>query len=148
MSMNHQQYAEQHKEDIEAAGSLVERVGDAVASRVLNRADAATIFGEATTQGERPVIPVGRVSVRYGFGGGSGIGFDERGTSDGVGGGGGGGGMLHVKPVGFIEVTPESSRFVPIVDSSVIAVRAVTVWGIVGLFAVIGLFRYLSARQE
>jgi uncharacterized spore protein YtfJ len=150
MSTSYQQYADRHKEEIEATGSLIERIGEAVAGRALNRADSTTIFGPETTQGERTVIPVGKVSLRYGFGGGSGIGIGEDVGSEGVGGGGGGGGggMVNVKPVGYIEVTPDQSRFVPIADSSTIAVRAVTIWGIVGLFAVIGLFRYLRARQD
>lgn len=34
--------------------------------------------------------------------------------------------MLEVKPVGYIEITSNGSRFMPITDSSAIAIRAVT----------------------
>jgi uncharacterized spore protein YtfJ len=145
-------YAEHHKEEIDAAGSLVERIANATVGRALGHADTTTIFGEPTQQGDRTVIPVGRVSARYGFGGGSGTGTGEEGTSEGsgsgTGGGGGGGGMVNVKPVGYIEITPGESRFVPIVDASAIAVRAVTVGSIVAVFFVIGLFRTLRALSD
>lgn len=147
MSTGHE-YAEQHREEIESSGTIIERIGNAVAGRLLSHADAATIFGDASTQGDRTVIPVGRVATRYGFGGGSGSGFGEDGAPEGVGGGGGGGSMLEVKPIGYIELTPDDSRFVSIVDGSQIAVRAVTVWGVVALVGIVCLFRYLGGRGD
>ncbi len=140
-------YAEQFKGEIESAGSMIGRIADSTVGRILGHSNAETIFGPAETQGERTVIPVGRVSTRYGFGGGSGHGTAEGSESEGGGGGGGGGGQIEVKPVGYIELTPETSRFVPIVDQSAIAIRAVTIWGIVGLFFVLGLFRAVRGRR-
>lgn len=61
----------------------------------------------------RSVIPVARVSYGFGAGGGQGpVKTDEEaGTTPG---GGGGGGGVSVSPVGFLVVTPEGERFVPI----------------------------------
>ncbi len=99
-------------------------------------------------RGDCTVVPVGRVSSRYGFGGGSGEGpTDDDGSSTGGGGGGGGGGALEVIPVGYIEITSTGSRFVQITDSSAIAIRAVTMAGIVAILFVLGLFRTLRSRR-
>jgi uncharacterized spore protein YtfJ len=128
--------------DIESAPSIIERVVEGAVGRALNQAQASTVYGEAHQQGDRTVIPVARVSARYGFGGGAGHGTSsERETDSGSGGGGGGGGAIDAKPIGFIEITPEESRFVPIVDSSAIAIRAVTMAGICAILLMFGLLR-------
>lgn len=137
-----------HREEIEDAGSLIDHIVDGAIGRVLGKAETGTIFGEPTTQGDCTVIPVGRVSSRYGFGGGSGQGpSGDSGGEMGGGGGGGGGGMLEVKPVGYIEITSNSSRFMPITDSSAIAIRAVTMGCLVAILFVLGLFRTIRSRN-
>lgn len=108
---------------------IFDRLIDGVVSKVLNTTDARIVYGEAETQGERTVIPVARLSTAFGFGGGAGQGQDE-GESGGAGSGGGGGGTVGAKPIGYIEVTPAESKFVPIQDTTAIALRVVTLVGI------------------
>jgi uncharacterized spore protein YtfJ len=136
-----------HQDEIESTESLIDRIADNVIGKVLGHADAETIFGEPVERGECTVVPVGRVSSRYGFGGGSGEGpTGEGGESTGGGGGGGGGGALDVKPIGYIEITSNGSRFVDITDSTAIAIRAVTLGGITAILFILGLFRVIRSR--
>ncbi len=137
-----------HQDEYEDSGSIIDRIADNVIGKALGHADAKTIFGEAVERGDCTVVPVGRVSSRYGFGGGSGEGpADETGASTGGGGGGGGGGALEVKPIGYIEITSTGSRFITITDSSAIAIRAVTMAGIFAILFVLGLFRTIRSRS-
>ncbi|MEZ4520703.1 MAG: spore germination protein GerW family protein [Thermomicrobiales bacterium] len=139
---------ERHRDEIESAGQLIDRIIDGTIGRVLGHAEASTIFGEATTQGECTIVPVGRVSSRYGFGGGAGEGTSGESDGDsGGGGGGGGGGQLDVKPIGYIEITSNGSRFVDITDTSAVAIRAVTMGGVVAILFVLGLFRTIRSRK-
>ncbi len=84
---------------------------------------ARMCYGRPVEAGERTVIPVASVFVAGGFG------FGDRsepaggeGGSDAddrvLGGGGGGGGAVTATPIGFIEITPEGTRFRRIVDPS------------------------------
>lgn len=137
-----------HQDEFESTESLIDRIADNVIGKVLGQAEAEMIFGEPVERGDCTVVTVGRVSSRYGFGGGSGEGpADERGEPSGGGGGGGGGGALDVKPIGYIEITSSGSRFVPITDSSAIAIRAVTMGGIAMILFVLGLFRVIRSRS-
>ncbi|MFW6074836.1 MAG: spore germination protein GerW family protein, partial [Chloroflexota bacterium] len=91
------------------------------------------------------VIPVARISTGFGFGGGAGQGPVEGGVSQGGGSGGGSGGKISAIPVGYIEVTPEASKFIPIQDTTASAVRAVTLFGIAGIILAFGLMQKLRA---
>lgn len=121
---------------IEQSANIIEKVVDGVVSRALNHADARTVYGEPVKQGDRTVIPVAKVSSGYGFGAGTGQGTDRESDQRGSGGGGGGGGKVDVKPIGYIEVTPEKTQYMPIVDASAIALRVVT---LVGIAAILGI---------
>ncbi len=72
-------------------------------------ASVKSVFGEPVETQGKTVIPVARVA--YGFGGGGGSGADG-GSHQGEGMGGGGG--VYSVPLGVIEVTETSTRFVPI----------------------------------
>lgn len=96
----------------ERSAGMLRQVVDGVVSKVLSNADAKTVFGEPVTSGARTVVPVARISYRFGFGAGGGQGPDRTGE----GGGGGGAGSLNAQPAGFIEVTGDSARFVPVVE--------------------------------
>jgi uncharacterized spore protein YtfJ len=138
-----------HESAIEPTSTLLNRVGDNVIGRALSQTSAKTIYGEPVERGDCTVIPVGRASSRFGFGGGTGEGpANDKGVSAGGGGGGGGGGSLDVKPIGYIEITATGSRFVPITDSSAVAIRAVTMSGIVAILFVLGLTRALRSRRS
>ena len=81
--------------------------------RLIDAATGARLcYGEPVPAGERTVIPVARISAVGGWGFGRGGG----GTDGGEGLGHGGGGTLEARPIGFIEVGPDGSRYVPIPD--------------------------------
>ena len=112
-----------------ARPGMAEQLSDAVLGRVLSRASARLVYGEPVTQGERTIVPVANVATRFGFGGGSSA--SNAGDAPSSGGGMGGGGDLRAKPLGYIEVTPEGSRFVTIEDETEIAQTALRVCGVV-----------------
>jgi uncharacterized spore protein YtfJ len=76
---------------------------------LVEQAGAKTVYRDPISCEGRTVVPVAR--VRCGFGGGSG----KKGTQQQKGGGGGGG--FVAQPVGFIELSSEGTRFVPITNS-------------------------------
>lgn len=92
----------------ELANELLERVGQTVGQR----AQAATVFGEAVEREGVTVIPVAK--ARFGFGGGGGGG--ARGEEN-QGSGGGGGGGVAVTPIGYIELRDHASQFKRITTS-------------------------------
>jgi uncharacterized spore protein YtfJ len=67
-------------------------------------ASAKSVYGEPIHTGSRTIVPVARVG--YGLGASSGGRNGET-----VGGGGGGGGV-GARPVGYIEITDEATRYV------------------------------------
>jgi uncharacterized spore protein YtfJ len=108
--------------DAETSGSNpLEQLADVVLSRILSRAGTRTVFGEPVVQGDITVVPVAKVSTRFGFGGGSGNGpgkheDEDKPSGSGSGSGMGGGGDVRAKPLGYIEITSHDSRFIPIED--------------------------------
>ena len=80
-----------------------------------SKATVKSVFGEPIQSGAKTVIPVAKVS--YAFGGGSGSGSRKNGSLLGEGGGGGGGGGVRAFPVGALEITPESTRFIPFTET-------------------------------
>ena len=90
---------------------------------LVNQSSARTVYGEPISAEGKTIVPIAK--LRYGFGGGSG---KKAGEEPGEGGGGGGG--CVARPVGYIEVTGEGTRFVPIVDLQSMALAMV-----IGLFA-------------
>jgi uncharacterized spore protein YtfJ len=74
---------------------------------------ARLCFGKPVRAGDRAVVPVASVRVAGGGGGG-------RGPT----GGGGGGGQVNARPVGYIEVGPDGTRFRRIVDLGQVAALA------------------------
>ena len=77
------------------------------AQRALARLTGARLcFGKPVQLKDRTVIPVASVRTAGGYG----FGNDHQAH------GGGGGGALDARPVGFIEITPEGTRFERIND--------------------------------
>jgi uncharacterized spore protein YtfJ len=70
-------------------------------------AHADRVYGDPIEVDGKTVVPVARIV--YGFGGGFGSGAADEGET---GSGGGGGGGARATPVGVLEVTPETTRFV------------------------------------
>jgi uncharacterized spore protein YtfJ len=89
-------------------------VQEAIHSMV-SQSSARTVYGEPITAEGKTIVPIAK--VRYGFGGGSG---KKAGEEPGEGGG------AAARPIGYIEVSGEGTRFVPIIDlqSMVIAMAA------------------------
>ena len=86
-----------------------------IADRLKGGGDVKVVFGEPKVIEGKTIVPV--ASVAYGFGGGTGKGGGPQGEGSGSGGGGG----LRVHPLGVLEITPESTRFVPVVNATRLA---------------------------
>jgi uncharacterized spore protein YtfJ len=82
---------------------------------LVNQSSAKTVYGEPITAEGQTIVPIAK--VRYGFGGGSG-----RRSGGEAGDGGGGGGGAVARPVGYIEVSADGTRFVPILDLESISI--------------------------
>jgi len=74
-------------------------------------ANVNAVFGQPVQVGEKTIVPI--ASVAYGFG--LGFGEQEKEASEVNVGGGGGAGAI-AKPLGLVEITPESTRVETVVD--------------------------------
>jgi uncharacterized spore protein YtfJ len=80
--------------------------------RVLARAGGARlVYGKPVKTEDRTVIPVARLFTAGGFGFGSGVQ-----SADQSGEGAGGGGVVDARPIGYIEIDKDGSRYVAIPD--------------------------------
>jgi uncharacterized spore protein YtfJ len=75
-----------------------------LSDKLVATANVKSVYGDPVSVGNRTIIPVARVG--YGLGASSG---GQNGET--IGGGGGGGGV-GARPVGYIEITGEGTRFV------------------------------------
>ncbi len=96
-----------------------EELVTSIADRLRASGDAKVVFGEPQVLEGKTIVPV--ASVVYGFGGGSGKGGGPQGDGSGSGGGGG----LRVHPLGVLEITPDSTRFVPVVNATRLAMMGI-----------------------
>lgn len=119
-------------ETIDASQGTLARTVERVLDRVLTVSDVRRVYGEPIREGNRTIVPVAQVQTRFGFGGGSGSGPDEKSGGE----GGGGGGTIAVRPLGYLEITEATTKFVPIVDTTRLAVIGTVVAGLVALFIV------------
>jgi len=99
------------------AADMLEKIGESLGST----ATVKSVFGEPIHAHGKTVVPVAKVA--YGFGAGSGQGGKRRrkpeiepGDTGSQGEGGGGGGAVRAFPAGALEITAESTRFVPFTD--------------------------------
>jgi uncharacterized spore protein YtfJ len=67
-------------------------------------ANAKSVYGEPIQTGNRTIVPVAKV--------GYGLGATSGGRNGETVGGGGGGGGVGARPVGYIEITEEATRYV------------------------------------
>jgi uncharacterized spore protein YtfJ len=117
---------------------------ESVKNAITDRLTVQTAYGEPVTVDGVTIIPVARIAL--GFGAGGGVGEAVRAT-DGedarpVGGGGGGGG--GVQPLGFIEIDATGARWVPLEPSRIeVALRALTLAAVLWPF---GGRRFLIGR--
>ena len=114
---------------------------ESIASLLERSLSIRHVFGDPVQQGDRTIIPVAKVA--YGFGGGSGRGrrkgtapdATDASSTDPEGAGGGGG--VRMAPVGYMEITPGGTRFVPFYS-----LRPLMIAGAIGALAA-----WLFARQ-
>lgn len=92
-----------------------------LASGFQESASVKNIFGEPIRTGDKTIIPVARIA--YGLGGGFGQGKKNKKDGDSnantqddqpVGEGAGGGGGMYARAKGVYEITPTSTRFIPV----------------------------------
>jgi uncharacterized spore protein YtfJ len=106
------------------------------AQRALARLTGARLcFGRPVELKGRVVIPVASVRTAGGWG----FGQDPHASRR----GGGGGGALDARPVGFIEISPQGTRFERI-DDGRMALRAIAA----GSLAVLAVARVLARRRR
>lgn len=120
--------SEGRSQEATRAESLIARISEKLSAT----ANARNVYGEPIESHNRTVVPVARVG--YGVGAGAG-------GREGEGSGGGGGGGVGAKPVGYIEITDQRTRFVSFSASRKIAGAA-----ILG-FAAGFLFHHAGARR-
>jgi uncharacterized spore protein YtfJ len=92
-----------------------------LSDRLAGSASVKQVYGEPIVVGAKTVVPVAR--VKYGLGSGWG-GGEQEGYDAGrplSGGGGGGGGGVKAVPVGALEITETSVRFIHFFDPAEIA---------------------------
>ena len=87
------------------ASELIQNISE----KLSDSANIKKIFSEPIEVEGKKIITVAKVS--YGFGGGSGKGVNG---TEGEGSGGGGGVMA--KPIGMIEITKDSTKYIPFED--------------------------------
>ena len=106
-------------------------VAASMRERIVATAQVGLAYGEPRRVGGRTLVPLG--AVGYGFGFGAGGGSAERTATKpaGTGGGGGGGGGVSVRPVAYLEVTPEGIRLRPVLDWTRIVTALIAVAGVV-----------------
>lgn len=103
-----------------------------ISERLTTTATVKTVYGDPIVAEGKTIIPVAK--VRLGFGAGFGESdFGDNGDSDHPVAGKGGGGGVEVRPIGFIEITPGETRFVPIGERPRIA-RLALIGLVVGFF--------------
>ena len=86
----------------------LEELSLSIISQLKEIAASDTVVGKQVTLGNKAVVPITRVMVGFGVGGGEG---EEGGVKSGFGGGGGGG--VRVEPVGFIIIEEDKVSFLP-----------------------------------
>jgi len=113
---------------------LLQKIGETLGSTTTVK----SVFGEPIHVDGKTVVPVARVA--FGFGGGFG-GRKDRAHGDAAGEGGGGGGGVRAYPAGVLEVTEDTTRFVPFVDPQRVLVAATA-------GAVLGAVFFLTRRRK
>jgi uncharacterized spore protein YtfJ len=106
------------------------------------------VFGTPETVGEKTIIPIAQVSYGLGIGFGEGEaptgGECEEGSS---GRGGGGGGGVLARPIAVLEVTPEGTRLIPVVDVGKIILAGICIGALCIFFVVRPLIRLFGQRE-
>jgi uncharacterized spore protein YtfJ len=98
--------------------------------RFLSTADESRAIGEPIVHGDHMIIPTAEVVAGLGFGVGSGGASAKQSEQEnGFGSGGGGGGKAFSRPVAVIIAGPNGVEVTPILDTTKIALTALTAFG-------------------
>lgn len=92
--------------------SNIQSLLQSLADNLTKSATVNTVYGEPVERGGKTIITVAKITV--GFGGGFGEAYAKETEQLPKGEGGGLGGGMMVQPKGFIEITPDKTRYVPI----------------------------------
>lgn len=87
-----------------------------MAENLKSSASVDVVFGGTRETQGKAIIPVASVQYAFGAGGGEGTSPAEEGQKVSSGSGGGGGGSVKARPVAVLEITPEETRVLPIMD--------------------------------
>jgi uncharacterized spore protein YtfJ len=109
----------------------VQELLESLSQRLGAAANVRNVYGDPIISGEKTIIPV--ATVAYGFGGGTGKG-KAGGADDGHEGAGAGGGV-KAQPAGVIEVTASGTRFIPAMQTRLLAAVALAGFALGFLYA-------------
>lgn len=114
-------------DDAEQVKAFVEQLGHVLGAE----ANVATVFGQPVERSDSTVIPVAR--VRYGVGGGVGLGPRAKNDAGQPQRGGGAGGGVQITPAGFIHIRNGSAEFQSIPDPRADGMKSFAVLAGMGL---------------
>ena len=139
-------------DDITSTAQAIDAVQNTL-TQFLDTANVNRVYGAPIRRGDVTIIPTAEVLVGLGFGAGAGSGTspeqegDGTGVSGGGGGGGGGGGRTLSRPAAVIIISPDGVRVEPVVDTTKVALAAITAGGFM-LATLLGFFSPKKAAQQ
>jgi len=139
-------------DDVASPAQAIDAVQNTLA-QFLDTANVNRVYGAPIRRGDVTIIPTAEVLVGLGFGAGAGSGTspeqegDGTGVSGGSGGGGGGGGRTLSRPAAVIIISPDGVRVEPVVDTTKVALAAITAGGFM-LATLLGFFSPKKAAQQ
>jgi uncharacterized spore protein YtfJ len=139
-------------DDITSPAQAIDAVQNTL-TQFLDTANVNRVYGAPIRRGDVTIIPAAEVLVGLGFGAGAGSGTspeqegDGTGVSGGSGGGGGGGGRTLSRPVAVVIISPDGVRVEPVVDTTKVALAAITAGGFM-LATLMGFFSPKKIAQQ
>ena len=139
-------------DDLASPAQAIDAVQNTL-TQFLDTANVNRVYGAPIRRGDVTIIPTAEVLVGLGFGAGAGSGTspeqegDGTGVSGGSGGGGGGGGRTLSRPAAVIIISPDGVRVEPVVDTTKVALAAITAGGFM-LATLLGFFSPKKAAQQ
>jgi len=104
------------------------------------------VFGKPEAIGEKTIIPIAQVGYGFGMGFGEGKAPAEAEGEEAPTGGGGGGGV-SARPIAVLEVTPEETRLIPVVDVGRIIRAGICTGALFILFVVRPLIKLFGRKR-
>jgi uncharacterized spore protein YtfJ len=139
-------------DDITSPAQAIDAVQNTL-TQFLDTANVNRVYGAPIRRGDVTIIPTAEVLVGLGFGVGAGSGTspeqegDGSGVSGGSGAGGGGGGRTLSRPAAVIIISPDGVRVEPVVDTTKVALAAITAGGFM-LATLLGFFSPKKVAQQ